>query len=142
MFQELAHALGGYDFASKVALAMVPLFGVIGGALASWWVAGRNVYINSITSERSKWLEKLRTSISTFQGAISTYNFRHNMPVVVEATDPIDATKTTTTVDQAALYEQLECATQLASNIQLQLNPEGAVDQNIIAVDRRGRRTP
>ncbi|WP_156364228.1 hypothetical protein [Sphingomonas sp. Leaf198] len=139
MFQEFAHALGGYDFASKVALAMVPLFGVIGGALASWWVAGRNVYINSITAERSKWLEKLRTSISTFQGAISTYNFRHNMPDVVEttdATDTSDVIKTNAAVDQTKLYEQLERATQLASNIQLQLNPEGAVDKNIIALVR------
>lgn len=127
MFHEFAHSLGGYDFASKVVLALVPLFGVIGGALASWWVAGRNVYINSITAERSKWLEKLRTSISTFQGAISTYNFRHNMPEDIGKAAEVDPIK---------VYEQLERATQLASNIQLQLNPEGTIDQNIIALVR------
>ena len=127
MFYDIAHALGGFDFASKVFLAVVPLSGVLGGAFAAWLVAGRNVYINSITAERSKWLEKLRTSISTFQAAISTYNFRHHLPADARRPE---------TANQPNFFEGLERATLLASNIQLQLNPDGPIDQNIIALVR------
>jgi hypothetical protein len=121
----LAHLLGGYEFAAQALLALIPLFGVIGGAVASWLVAGRGVYINSITAERSKWLEKLRESISTFQAAVSTYAFRHNLPVIREEV-----------ADQSKIFEEIERTSRLASAIQLQLNPAGEVDRNILVLVR------
>ena len=53
MLKEFAYDLGDYDFVSKVVLGKVPILGVVAGALASWLVAGRSVYRNSITAARS-----------------------------------------------------------------------------------------
>ena len=122
---DVARLLGGYEFAAKALLALIPLFGVFGGAVASWLVAGRGVYVNSITAERSKWLDKLRESISNFQAAVSTYAFRHNLPVIREQV-----------ADQAKLFEEIERTTRLASAIQLQLNPAGEIDGAILTLVR------
>lgn len=123
--------LGEDAFSAKVILALIPLFGVLGGALASWIVASRNVYINSITAERSKWLEKIRSTISEFQAAVTIFNFR---------SDYVDAVarqkKEGNPVEQAD-FEALERISRLAVTIQLQLNPDGETDQNIIALVRQ-----
>lgn len=125
--------LGGVSFAAKVLLALIPLFGVLGGALASWLVAGRNVYINSITAERSKWLEKLRSSISEFQAAVNTYNLKDSLLVEWPERTPESIPE----IPLGEMLEPLERISRLAATIQLQLNPDGVIDTNIIALVRQ-----
>lgn len=49
-------------------------------ALVSYLVARRAVYINSVTAERSKWMEALRATISKLSGAASKVHARRGTP--------------------------------------------------------------
>src|SRR5271167_314603 len=69
----------------------------------------RTTFINTVTSERVKWIEKLRQSISTFCGLAHYWRF---------STEP-------GSIEQRAKIEEID---KLRHLIALQLNPNGAVD--------------
>lgn len=100
--------------------ASVAVVSAIIGAITSFLVSGRSVYINSITSERSKWIDRLRNNIALYSAANSQLALRllnsepeHKMKMVAE---------------------KLEEINQIASTIQLQLNPWGEIDRNVLAM--------
>jgi len=104
------------DFWTIVPVALV-------AALIGGWVsyanANRNVYINSITVERSKWIEKLRNNLAAYSAVIAHTKLRN----------------TGEQENQVALVrEKLEQQNDLAALIQLQLNPRGLIDQNILRI--------
>lgn len=106
------------SFLVSAALASIPLAGVVGGFIAQTLIAGRNVYINSITAERSKWIDKLRNNLAAYNSAITMMS----LEVLSADDDKI------TDLSKQSLYE----LNSRASVIQLQLNPRGIIDKNIL----------
>jgi hypothetical protein len=72
----------------------------------------RTTFINTVTSERVKWIEKLRQSISTFCGLAHYWRF---------------STEHGST-EQRAKIEEID---KLRHLIALQLNPKGSIDNEI-----------
>jgi hypothetical protein len=102
------------DWLNLIPVAIVAA--IIGGSV-SYVIAARNVYISSITAERSKWIDKLRINLAAYSAAIAHTKLR----IVGEQQN------------QAVLVrEKLEQVNDLAALIQLQLNPRGVIDQNIL----------
>jgi hypothetical protein len=56
------------------------------GALVSYLVARRGVYINSVTTERSRWIEALRATISKLSGAASKLHASRNTNGYINST--------------------------------------------------------
>ena len=89
------------------------------GAGVSYANASKSVYISSITAERSKWIDKLRNNLAAFSSTVAQVRLRVTPGVP----------------DQAVLVrETLERQNDLAALIQLQLNPRGAIDENILKI--------
>lgn len=117
------------DFISLLAKEGVsPLFvGILAaiaatfGALASLLVSGRTVYINSVTAERSRWIEKLRGNI----GKLSTALIYLHLSIKAKELD--DSSKDRL---QAKTVELLEAISELG----LQLNPNGLIDGNVLRI--------
>jgi len=80
--------------------------------LYSYRASRRTAFINTVTSERVKWLEKLRQNISTFCGLTYTWSFSEleGKPGDIEVLKEVD---------------------KLRHLIRLQLNPEGIYDREI-----------
>jgi len=115
-FKDEPHIVAMPNFINLIPVAIIA---AIIGAGVSYVIAGRNVYINSITAERSKWIEKLRTNIAAYSAAIAHTKLRS-----VGAQE-----------NQAVLLrEKLEQVNDLAALIQLQLNPRGKIDRNILKI--------
>lgn len=89
-------------------------------AFFNYFISRRTTYLNSVTVERSKWIDKLRTNISTFSGLVRTLSFR-------SATDK----KT------SEYLQTIEKVNGLISLITLQLNPEGEIDRKLICLLER-----
>ena len=94
----------------QVVAAMIALIGVVVSivvsAVISLIVARRSSYINAVTAERSKWIDKLRENIADLLGTCG------------------------------ALYrgekQDRQKADRLIAVITMQLNPKGDIDKNII----------
>lgn len=108
-------------------LALLPLSGVIGGFVAQSLIASRAVYIGSITAERSKWIDKLRANLSGYYSLSSSVVHRRNKMTTI--TD--DEIKRVLTKERYGDLQKLE---KLASLLRLQLNPDGQIDGNVIAI--------
>lgn len=119
--------MGDLSFWQTVAVAFVPLGGVVGGFVAQTLIAGRNVYINSITAERSKWLDKLRINLSAYYSLSSSVAYRQRQPAPI--TDQ-DIRKQ----QVAGRYVDLEKLEERASLLRLQLNPHGDIDGRVLAI--------
>jgi hypothetical protein len=117
--------LADFGFWATAALATIPLAGAVGGFVSQTLIAGRNVYISSITAERSKWLDKLRTNLSTYYSASSSMKFR--IEVIKTFTE-----KNKADLDVKDMFDSLEKLEELASLLRLQLNPQGLIDGNVI----------
>lgn len=122
-FQSLYAGLNGAEGAATIVVATIALIGAIAGVITSYIVAGRSVYINSITAERSKWIEKLRVNLAAHSAGLAAVAFR---VIVIRHTDNTD--------EILGLRDQLEKLNHTASVIQLQLNPWGEIDRNILAM--------
>lgn len=72
----LYHLLGEGAGAASIAVGFIALVGALAGALTSYLVAGRAVYVNTITVERSKWINKLRGNLAAYSAAIAQVKFR------------------------------------------------------------------
>lgn len=117
------HALGGGAAALAVIVALIAMVGALAGVVTSYLVAGRAVYINSITAERSKWIEKLRTSIGTYSGLLAELSFTLMGQKVLSETGSGTA---------PLVVNVLTKINNIASVVQLQLNPWNEIDKNLL----------
>lgn len=117
------HVLGGGAAALAVIVALIALVGALAGVVTSYLVAGRAVYINSITAERSKWIEKLRTSIATYSGLLAELSFTLMGQKVLSEKGSGAA---------SLVVNVLTKINNIASVIQLQLNPWNEIDKNLL----------
>jgi hypothetical protein len=78
-------------------------------ALVSSFVAHRSVYINTVTTERSRWIEAMRKIISTYSGAAGKISARRKLDSQYEKS-----------ADWASDTENLQ---KLLSDLTLRLNP-------------------
>jgi hypothetical protein len=130
MLTSLVTAARGIDFLTKVLLALIPLSGVAGGAIASMLIAGRKLYVTSITIERSKWIDKLRSNLAAYSAEILTYGIKNSLATNIEKgrrglfRRSIDASN-----DLTDRFHKIE---ELSSIIQLQLNPNNQIDRTMI----------
>lgn len=102
--------------ATAIFVAIIAFFGAIGGAIVSSLSSARDIYVNSITSERSKWIEKLRTNITKYIAIVEE--------ISVEANDN----------PNPDIGKQMLELSELSAMLRLQLNPDGAVDQSITSL--------
>ncbi|WP_141703047.1 hypothetical protein [Cereibacter johrii] len=101
--------------AATISAAIIAVCGVIFSAFSAFVTGRRSVYISSVTAERSKWIEKLRSNIAELLQVCAAIN---------------NETRT-----RLAYDEKRNKADGLISLISLQLNPadEGGIDKNLIA---------
>jgi hypothetical protein len=110
------------DSAGRAAIiaATIAVIGVIISAIVSLSIARSATYINSVTVERSKWIDNLRRNLSTFLGSAAYLN--HKMRIDMQYLR---------LPEHDDLVRELET---LDALIRLQLNPSGVVDKNIIVL--------
>jgi hypothetical protein len=101
-----------------IAGALIALLGVVLSALISTIISRRNLYLNAVTVERSKWIDKLRQNIADFYGLIFTINYQ-----IYRDRNYSD------TESYRSDHKKLNT---VGSLIKLQLNPFGEIDNNII----------
>lgn len=96
--------------------AFIALTGVVISALVAFVGSRRSIYISSVTAERSKWIDKLRTNIADLLGVCSALHHAK----IHKKTDESPALK--------------QDADRLIALISLQLNPtdESGIDRNLI----------
>ena len=97
--------------------ATAAFFATVVSALVSYLVSRRSVYINSVTAERSKWIEALRGTISKFSGAAGRVSARRRESKYDESRDWADDT------------ENLQI---LLSDLTLRLNPTEPEARNLL----------
>ena len=98
-------------------LIPVAILSALIAAMVSYSIAARNVYISTVTAERSKWIDKLRSNLAAYSAAIAHAQLR----IVGEQENQV-----------VLVREKLEQINDLAALIQLQLNPRGVIDLNIL----------
>ena len=100
--------------AATVSAAIIAVCGVIFSAFSAFATGRRSVYIASVTAERSKWIEKLRSIIAELL--------------------QVCAAISNETEGKRAYDEKRNRADGLISLISLQLNPadDGGIDKNLI----------
>jgi hypothetical protein len=108
-----------------IIVAFIALAGVIISALISKLISGRTLYINAVTVERSKWIDRLRENIATCSGHLRTLSYLTEVAEIRAAVVPINL------AEQDALVKEIN---KLISLISLQLNPFGEIDRNIISI--------
>lgn len=85
-------------------------------------VASRSVYINSVTAERSKWIDALRRSIADYTGSAER--------VISRRKDSKYEHSSEWAADVQSLRTNL-------SNVKMRLNPREAIARNLIAAARK-----
>jgi hypothetical protein len=91
---------------------LVTLFLGLYNAVQNYRAGKRTTFINTVTSERVKWIDKLRGSVSTFCGLAHSWRF-------------------STVKGSAEERQKIEEIDKLRHLIALQLNPRGEVDCEI-----------
>jgi hypothetical protein len=105
---------------STVLSAIIAVFGVAISVSVSALISRRTNYLNAVTVERSKWIDKLRNNISECVGSLGYLHFQTSL-------NPefcIDS-------ERNELVKKTEV---IIAVIQLQLNPNAQIDRNIIAL--------
>jgi hypothetical protein len=106
--------------------AAIAVSGVILSALVSALISRRTNYLNVVTAERSKWIEKLRGNLAKYSAVAHAVFYK------AKSEDWGEGGKTSP--EYFALLRELQ---DLRSLLKLQLNPKGKIDQNIIVlIDR------
>jgi hypothetical protein len=89
-------------------------------AAVSYLIAAKSNYVNSVTVERSKWIERLRFNIATFSGIARSLSYKFSADVI----------KANSSEHVTAIRDM----NVLIATIKLQLNPGGTVDKHIISL--------
>lgn len=100
--------------------AMIALAGVLVSALISLVVSGRSNYINAVTAERSKWIDKLRINLAEILCAASN--------------SQISFARSQSFSQSNEWHETIRKIELLLATLKLQLNPKGEIDANIIVL--------
>jgi hypothetical protein len=108
----------GIAAGATVLAACIALIGVLLSAIISLLISGRNLFVNTVTIERSKWIEKLRQNIASCSGLLRTLSYK-------AAAGNFTA---------AEREEYIQKVNRLISLIPLQLNPFGEIDQTILSL--------
>ncbi len=104
--------------AFAIIVAIIALVGVIISASISLFVSRRSNYLNAVTAERSKWIDKLRVNVSNLIAQA------HVLDVELYRSDEFSGSK-----DYDAAVKELVST---MTFVRLQLNPNGKIDANII----------
>jgi hypothetical protein len=107
-----------------VIAAAIALLGVVFAALISFSVSRRASYLTSVTAERAKWIDKLRTNIAELAALCVIEHYKYTQVGG-------DRTAYDRSSEHAASLQRIET---LAATIRLQLNPQASIDQNIIQI--------
>lgn len=114
---------------AQFTLAVIALAGVLLAALASFLSARKSVYVGSITVERSKWIEKLRSNLAAYSAELLRCSIQSSFD-----TKPSDRSffKKAAPSNDKEFLDRFHRIEELAANIRLQLNPHGRIDGAII----------
>ena len=80
----------------------------------------RNNYLQAVTAERSKWIDKLRMNIAALSGMIRTLSYKNLTGTI--------------SFNSQEYISSLDEINKVVALIRLQLNPDGTVDQNILSL--------
>ena len=105
---------------SAVVVAIIAAAISLIGALINVYVSRRSTYLNAVTAERSKWIDKLRSNISTFSGLVRTLYFRLVADKAFFRTPEY--------------YDLVKQVNGLIPMIKLQLNPAGEIDRRLVSL--------
>jgi hypothetical protein len=109
-----------------IALSGVLISAIIGGVIA-FATSRKSLYVNAVTVERSKWIEKLRNNLAEYPAIAHSVFYEANKATKQDG--PINLSP-----EYFVALKQLQT---MKSLLKLQLNPRGRIDQNIILlVDR------
>jgi hypothetical protein len=103
-----------------ILIAAIALIGVIFTAIVSFLVSRRATYLNTVTTERSKWIDKLRDNISRLIAQARAID------VLLYRSDEFQQSKEYDTATNKIVPTM--------ALIRLQLNPDGKIDKNILAL--------
>jgi uncharacterized protein YpmS len=103
-------------------VALIALVGVSIGAALARSSNERNIYINSITTERSRWIEKLRNNISEYISELLSISYL----VYVSGHKEKDLAD--------KMSDPVRNLARIRANILLQLNPRNVIDADLVAV--------
>jgi hypothetical protein len=112
--KEILAALKG--FPEPVLPAIIAVCGVLISALIVFVASRKTLYLNAVTSERSKWIDNLRKNIASYSGEVRTLNMM--------ATNQYFLSN--------GHKQSVEKINALTTLIKLQLNPFNEIDQNLI----------
>src|SRR5262252_2014512 len=124
MFEKIVAVLnqGGW---SGVIAAGIAFIGVMISAVISLTVARRGNYLTSVTAERSKWIDKLRTNIAELAALCILLQHKSR------SLRGTNFSEYRGTPEYEKIRERIET---LGTTIRLQLNPEASVDKNIMRI--------
>lgn len=120
---ELLNRLIANTNITTLIVGLITLSGVILSAFISAFVSRRSLYINSVTVERSKWIEKLRNNIAECLGLLGYLHFKMG----------VSQGEFVASTEYDELIQKVET---LLNVITLQLNPDGKIDRNILVLLR------
>jgi len=104
--------------------ALLALAGIVFSVVVSSLLSRRSLYINAVTVERSKWIEKLRSNLAEYCAETSALESE------LRSLDPnAELSWQETSEDLRKTFRAID---RLDSLIRLQLNPGGKVDANLI----------
>lgn len=112
-------AISTLTSAPLILAALLALVGVIFGAIVTYLISRRSIYINSVTVERTKWIGELRTNIAKLSGQV--LNISHSR-VSLETVSEENYRSW-----EREIYE-------LSALIKLQLNPSNEIDRNLLRI--------
>jgi hypothetical protein len=106
----------------SLTVACIALVGVVITGIVSLLVARRSTYLNAVTAERSKWIDKLRTNI------VEMVAVAHELDVKLYRERDGE-------FQRSDDYDKLtRDITEKIALLRLQLNPEGPIDRNILSL--------
>ena len=103
-------------------VAIIAVTGVLFSALISFMSARRATYINSVTAERSKWIESLRKNIADLNSKSRIFNY--------------NITSEPTYRNSDEYRKNIEEIYALMTLLRLQLNPDGIIDAKVLKLIR------
>jgi hypothetical protein len=101
--------------------AAIAALGVVVSVVVSALISRRTNYLNVVTAERSKWIEKLRNNLANYSALAQAVSYQSRAGDFEEITSP-------------EFLKLLREIRDTRSQLKLQLNPRGEIDQNIILV--------
>lgn len=124
LVRQTYQVLGEGAGVASLLVALIALIGAIAAALVAYLTSARSVYVTAITVERSKWIEKLRDSMSCASSLMVKVSNRLQFFSGRLGGGP--------EVTSKEMVDSLEALSEVIAKIQLQLNPFGVVDRNIL----------